>query len=306
MTVTGFDRQIGIAAALSAGIIWGFLGFFVREMDAMGMTPMQMTCMRYIVVTVAVGAFILMKDRGLFRTNRNSFAIFLVMGVVGAILNSTLYFSSMSYISLSLAAVLQCSTPFVVVILAIPILHERLTRTKMLAIVGSFIGCVLCTGVLTAEGPMDLFGIAIAAISCFCYSTYIIGSKIEAGKGTPLATILFYTSLICVIGLLPICDFPAAVSLTINDPSLFALIVGSGLLVTLLPFLLFNYSLTKIEAGEASIYSFVEPMVATIAGLLFYNEVIDITTVAGIFLILVSLIFLNRRGGRRGQDPDPE
>jgi drug/metabolite transporter (DMT)-like permease len=304
--MTSYSEQLGALAALSAGIIWGLLGLFVRELDAMGITPMQMTCMRYMIVLLAVFLFILFKGRSMFRTNWNSFAVFLVMGVVGTILNSVCYFSSMSMISLSLAAVLQYDAPFLVILLSVPILHEKLTKRKMIAVIGAFTGCVLCTGVLTAEGPFDLWGIFLGAFSGFCFCLYTIGSKVESSKGTPLPTILFYTSLICVVGLAPVCDLPTAIDMTIHDPTLLALIVGTGVFVTLLPFVLFNWSMEKIEAGKASVITYIEVVAATVVGLLYYNEAIGLESVAGILLILVSLILINTRSKTADADSKDE
>jgi drug/metabolite transporter (DMT)-like permease len=293
------SEHLGSLAALGAGIIWGLLGFFVRELDAMGITPMQMTCMRYIIMTICVTAFILYKDRGLFVIGRRWLMVFLVMGIVGTILNSVCYFSSMSMISLSLAAVLQYDAPFIVILLSVPILKERLTTRKLLAVVIAFTGCVLCTGVFTAEGPLDLWGIFIAAFSGFCFSLYTIGSKVVSSEGCSVPTVLFYTSLICVLGLAPFCDLPSALELTFSDPAILALIVGTGFFVTLLPFVLFNYSLEKIEAGKASIITYVETIAATVVGFLVYNETIGIESAIGILLILIALIMINRRSPDR-------
>ena len=288
-------EHLGILAALSAGIIWGLLGLFVRGLDEMGITPMQMTCMRYIIVTVILAVYILSKDRTLFRTDLNCFTLFLLMGIVGTILNSVCYFSSMSMISLSLAAVLQYVAPFVVILLSVPILQERLTKKKILAVTLAFIGCVLCTGILTAPGEMDIVGILLGAFSGVCFAVYTVGSKVAYSQGCTVTTVLFYTSLICVVGLAPFCDLPSAISLTLSDTTVLALIVGTGIFVTLLPFVLFNYSLKKIEAGKASIITYVEPLAATVVGFIVYDEGITVGSVIGIALIFAGLVIINRR-----------
>ena len=288
-------EHLGILAALSAGIIGGWLGLFVRGLDEMGITPMQMTCMRYIIVTVILAVYILAKDRTLFRTDLNCFTLFLLMGIVGTILNSVCYFSSMSMISLSLAAVLQYVAPFVVILLSVPILQERLTKKKILAVTLAFIGCVLCTGILTAPGEMDIVGILLGAFSGVCFAVYTVGSKVAYSQGCTVTTVLFYTSLICVVGLAPFCDLPSALSLTLSDTTILALIVGTGIFVTLLPFVLFNYSLKKIEAGKASIITYVEPLAATVVGFIVYDEGITVGSVIGIALIFAGLVIINRR-----------
>lgn len=264
----------GTAAAFSAAAVWGLLGFFVRELGALGITPMQMTCMRYLIAGVFFGIYMLIKGRGLFRIDRPSLLILLVMGVVGTVVNSVTYFESMSRISLSLASVLQYDAPFFVIFLSAPLLKERLTRTKMMGAVIAFIGCILCTGTLTSESHADLMGIFLAAFSGFCFAIYIVCSKIASGRGCHVTTIMFYTSLITVIALLPFCGIADVFPVMVGDLRAVLLMLGLGIVVTLVPFFLLNYSLERIEAGRSSIISYIEPLAATVMGFAVYGETV--------------------------------
>lgn len=290
-----YSEHAGILAALAAGVIWGFLGLFVRTSDEMGITPIQLTCLRYILITVVIGSYILITRHGGLRLDRRALAIILVMGVIGTILNSVTYLESMTLISLSLSSVLQYIAPFCVILISAPLLHERITRTKAIAVIGAFIGCVLCTGVLTDPGSLDPWGIFLAALSGFCFSIYTVGSKMLSVHGLSVSTVLFYTSLICCVGLAPFCDLPSAFGLMASSVEVLLLVIGMGVFVTLLPFVLFNYSLTKIEAGKASILTYAEPLTATVIGLVIYSEGVRIDSAIGIVLILLALIIVNRK-----------
>ena len=48
------DRNLGIAAAFIAGITWGFLGLLARGLNDYGISSVQITCLRYIVVSVVL------------------------------------------------------------------------------------------------------------------------------------------------------------------------------------------------------------------------------------------------------------
>lgn len=295
-----YSEHIGVIAALSAGIIWGFLGFFVRGANDLGISPFQLTCLRYIMITAIIGVYILIKDRSLFRIDRRTAAILLVMGVIGTILNSATYLHSMTLISLSLSSVLQYIAPFFVILLSIPILKEDLTRNKAVAVVVAFIGCILCTGVLTDPGSLNMYGIFLGALSGFCFSVYTVGSKVLTRDGYGVATILFYTSLICCVGLAPFSDLPEAVEIMCLSSDALLLVIGMGLFVTLLPFVLFNYSMTKIEAGKASVLTYAEPLAATVIGLVVYNEAVTIGSIIGMAMIFAALVVINRRTGPAG------
>ena len=293
--MTSYSEHLGILAALSAGIVWGLLGFFVRTSDNLGISPMQLTCLRYIMIFAIVCVYIMVRNMKLFKVDRRTVFILLLMGLIGTILNSVTYLESMTLISLSLSSVLQYVAPFFVILISVPLLKEKLTLNKILAVIGAFVGSILCTGVLTDPGSMNLWGIFLAALSGFCFSVYTVGSKILSKDGYSVSTVLLYTSLICWVGLAPFCDLPGAFDLMIHSTDALLIVIGMGLFVTLLPFVLFNYSLTKIEAGKASILTYAEPLAATVIGLIIYGEGVGIDTATGITLILLALIVINRK-----------
>ena len=288
-----YSEHLGIIAALSAGMIWGFIGIFVRVADDLGIAPVQLTCLRYMMIAVVAGAYILIKDRSLLRIDRRAAAAIAVMGVVGTLLNSATYLQSMTMVSLSLASVLQYTAPFFVILLSVPILKEGLTRNKAVAVAVAFTGCVLCA--VADMGPMNLLGIALGAFSGICFSIYTIEAKVVSKGGYGASTVFFYTSLICCVGLAPFSDLPAAVGIMASSTDALLVVVGMGLFITLLPFLLFYYSLTKIEAGKASILTYAEPLAATVYGALLYGEEVTVGMAVGIAMIFAALMIVNRR-----------
>ncbi len=287
-------ESAGALAALAAGIIWGFLGPFVRGCASIGITPMQMTCLRYVIVALILAPIMWHRFRGKPLPSRKSAAFLIVMAVIGISANSTLYFESMTRISLSMSTVLQYLAPFIVVALSVPLFGEKLTKTKVSAIIVAFTGCVLCANLISDPGSMDPIGIACGAVSGFCFAAYTICSKELSGNGVTAAEILFYGSIIAIASLAPFCGLPSAVSAMSADLWNLALIAALGIFMTLLPFALFNWSLKKIEAGKTSVITFAEPLTATVLGLLLYGERITPETAIGLAMILIALALIGR------------
>lgn len=288
------DRNLGIAAALIAGITWGFLGLFVRGLNDHGITAIQITCLRYIVVSIVLGIFLFVFEKEKLRIDRRTLIVVLIIGIVGTALNSTCYFGAMSRISLSLSTVLQYIAPFIVVMASVPLFGERMTSLKMVAVVVAFIGCVLCTGVIGDPGNMDIIGLILGAASGLFFAIYTLGSKDLSRHSVSPVTILFYTSLVCCLVLMPFCDIPEVAVAVSSDIGLLVLVIATGLLMTLLPFGLYNYAVGKIEVGMASIITYVEPMAATVVGFVFYSEAVSLESVIGIAVILVAVMLVNR------------
>ena len=292
MRTTG--EHTGALAALAAGIIWGFLGPFVRGCAEIGITPMQMTCLRYMVVALILVPFFVRTARGKPLPDRRSAALLVLMAIVGISANSTLYFESMMLVSLSMSTVLQYLAPFIVVALSVPVFGEKLTETKAAAAAVAFAGCVLCTDLISDPGSMDPVGIACGAASGFCFATYTMCSKKLSEKGISETEILFYGSLIAIASLSPFCGLPAAASVLSADIWNLALIAALGVFMTLLPFALFNWSLKKTDAGKTSVITFAEPMTATVLGLALYGEQVTAETAIGLAMILAALVLIGR------------
>lgn len=69
--------------------------------------------------------------------------------------------------------------------------------------------------------------------------------------------------------------------------------IGLGLISTLMPFILYTSGLKYVEAGKASVLAFAEPMVAAAAGIVIFNEELNIKNVCGILLIFFAIVLLN-------------
>jgi len=295
--VMKYGEHLGALAALSAGILWGFLGIFVRDLTAAGFTPPQLTCLRYIVVAVFFLAIIMYEDRDQLHVGPRMLAVLAIVGIVGAAMNSSAYFGSMEYISLSLSTILQYIAPFLVILMSVPLFHERITPVKGAAVVIAFSGCVLCTGVLTSPSEMNLTGIGLGVASGFFFATYTVCSKKASNCGVTVNTIMLYGSVFCVLVLIPFCGIGDALALTFANTHNMLMVLGLGVLMTILPFGLYNLALSLIDTGKVVIITYVEPVAATLVGLALYNEGVSLATVLGIVMILFSLILVNRKKG---------
>ena len=131
---------------------------------------------------------------------------------------------------------------------------------------------------------------------------YTIFSKLALKKYHPF-TLTFYTFAVAGICLIPFCDLPhmADVAVNVNDALIWMLALG--LLITTLPYFLYNFGLRGLDAGVASVIAFLEPMVATIAGFFLYSEEPTIYNYLGIILILAAVILLNIGLNKEDENP---
>ena len=132
------------------------------------------------------------------------------------------------------------------------------------------------------------------------YGLYSILGTIALRRYSPY-TVTAYTFLFAAAGSWVICNpgdmiskFSAA-----PDPAFLLLFCCLTALVTaVIPFLAYTLGLQTVEASKAGIIATVEPMVATLIGIVFFSEPITLLSGLGILLILGAVILLNWKSGQ--------
>jgi len=282
-----FTMLIIIAAAL-----WGTMGVFTRPLASMGLGSVEIILARYAITIAAMFVIILICGRKYFKIELKDIWMFIGTGLCSMMVFNILYCMAQQELSLSLAAILLYTSPCFVMIFSVIFLKESLTRQKLIALMTAFAGCILCSGVIGAVSDFNLYGMMLGLGSGVSFSLYTVISKVALRKYHPY-TIAFYTFLIAGICILPISDFGSLASVVQSNPDAVWYMLGLGLIVTVIPYFVYNIGLKGIDAGKASVISFVEPMVGTILGFVVYAECPTALSIFGIILIFVSLVLLS-------------
>ncbi len=276
--------------------LWGAIGLFTRPLYDSGLSPLQITLTRCAVTLVFMTITIFVLDRKMFRIDPKDIWMFIGTGLFSIVFFNVMYFTSQQMVSLSTASVLLYTAPSFVMIMSMILFKEKLTKNKLLALALAFVGCAFTTGL--GFGDMNI-GVLYGILAGFGYSLYSIFGKYALEK-YGLLTILFYTFLIAAVCLIPFADVPYIVS-SMGDTDVLLLVIGLGLLCTVLPYYFYTVGLNGMDAGKASIIAFVEPMVATVLSIIVGDE-FGWMNALGIALILGSVILLNMRSKESVQD----
>ena len=291
-------RALSVAAIVIGASFWGVIGVFSRELNDRGLDSLQVTEVRCIVTAVALALILLIYDKKLLKIDPKDIWMFFGTGVIGIISFNVLYFEAAEIVTLSMTSVLLYTAPFFVVILSAIIFREKLTGQKGLSLVFAFAGCLLISGVIGSEQGFNAEGFLLGLGSGVGYALYTIFSKFALKKYHPF-TLTFYTFFVAGICLIPFCNIPYMADVAINVDGALMWMLALGLLITTLPYFLYNFGLKGLDAGVASVMAFIEPMVATIAGFVIYNEAPTVFNLLGIAMILTAVILLNIQLGNR-------
>lgn len=210
------------------------------------------------------------------------------LGVAG---NFAFYFMSISEGSVAVAATLMYCAPVFVYLVSFALKLERPTIFKWAAIAMVMLGVVLLTRIYEiGVGGITLLGVGAGLLSGLFYAVFIFGFKFAEPHGSPQAILVIaFAELVCILIWPGDLDQTVAVLSTPNWP-LFGLlgVVGAGL-----SFILYIIGLKKTTPVVASILAMVEPVTASLFGVVVLNEYLVGLQIFGMGLILVTVTALS-------------
>jgi drug/metabolite transporter (DMT)-like permease len=280
--------QKAIAALIIANIVWG------------GASPIFKIALDNIpLFTLAfwrffLGAFILLAIFGKRVTCGHTLIkedgrILLFAAMCGISINIIFYFLGLQRTLAINAPVIASSGPIFTMLIAISFLHEKFSKRKLIGILLGSIGIliIILEPLLVTGIDMSILGNMFLLIATFgAIGQTIFGRKILPKYDTLVIT--FYSFLIGSITFLPFAFFEYYYT-----PSLYATLNWQGYLglfygavfSSALAYSLFDFGLSKIGATEASIFSYIIPVVGTIISYFILHEPITTPFLIGSIFI---------------------
>ena len=286
-------NALGPALIILAGIFWGSMGIFVRKLNAYGFDSIQIVSIRLTLAALVFSVILLFQDPCGFRIRPGDLPLFLGLGWLSILFFTVCYFTAITMMSLSTAAILLYTSPIWIMLMSILFFREKLTLRKILALLLAFGGCILVSGI--SGGGLTVAGLLFGLGSGIGYGLYSILGSVALRRYTPY-TVTTYTFVIAAIGSWMICRPAELLSKAAAAPSPFGLFLFcclTAIVTAVIPFLAYTLGLRTVEASKAGILATVEPMVATLFGVLVFSEPLTLSSGLGVLLILVAVVFLN-------------
>jgi len=297
-----FQKREFIATVfvISAAFCWGLIGYFSRPISGKYFSSVQLSMLRSLITLVVLCLIIFLFDKEKFKVKIRDFWIFIASGVFSIAFFNICYFISIEKNTLSLAAILLYTAPSFVMIMSYFIFKEKITKQKWIALILSFLGLFFAVGILGGEIQTSILGLLVGLGSGFGYALYSIFSRIALKKYHCL-TVTIYTFLIATICLIPFSEPYQIIETIAQQPKTIFNLLALGIVSTLMPFLLYTKGLENLEVGKASLLTFVEPVVATLVGVIAFKEKMTIFNISGIILIISSIMILNIKPNVKGR-----
>ncbi|MBR6488257.1 MAG: EamA family transporter [Clostridiales bacterium] len=290
---------LGDILIIIAGLFWGSMGIFVRHLNGLGFTSIQVACVRLVTAGILFSLILLIKDPKGFKIKAKDIPLFLALGLVSILFFTCCYFTAIRLMTMSTAAILLYTSPIWVMVLSVIFLKEKITSRKIIALILAFAGCVLVSGF---GGKVTLIGILVGLGSGLGYGLYSIFGTFALKNYQPL-TVTCYTFLIAGLGSVfvsnPV-DLISKIQAAGSLPKLLGFILLTAVITAVIPFLLYTLGLNKTTASKAAVLATVEPAAATLFGFFVMKESIGPVAVCGILLVFSAITVLSIRSGKEG------
>lgn len=280
-----------MAAILAAAALWGVIGLWNRRLMAAGLSPLSIVVVRNLGGMIMLVLFFLFRDRSVFRVERRHLKYFFGTGVVSVVFFTVCYFSCQKLCSLAAASILLYTAPSFVVLLSALLWKEPVTRKKLLALFLTLIGCACVCGVFSGGLSVTVPGILLGLGSGFFYALYSIFGRYALAHYPPL-TVTVWTFLFAgpaSLVLLRPAELGAAFA---GTPGVWGTALALAVFSTAAPYILYTWGLARTEPGRASILASLEPVVASLTGVLVFGEPMGPLTALGILCVLAGVYIL--------------
>lgn len=289
-----------IAALLLLSVLWGY-NWVVMKLALDHIGPFQFGALRTFLAALLLLAILPLQGKSLRPRHLGQLVLIGILqtsGFTGLIIWALVSGGA------GKVAVLTYTMPFWVMVLAWPLLGERIRGLQWVAAAASVTGLTLILEPWRFSGNQFSNMLAVAAGVSWALAV-ILAKKLH--HRAPDMDLLSFTAWQMLLGSLPI----VAVALVLPAPPidwtgyLVGAVVYNVIACNALAWLLWLYALKRMQAGVASMITLLAPVIGVLAAWLQLAEVPTRLEIVGMLLIAVALALIAWRGIRRHEEVDP-
>jgi drug/metabolite transporter (DMT)-like permease len=278
-------------------VLWGG-SFFFNRIALFELPPLTIVCAR-----VGLGALVLIlaaRAMGLSLPRRPSaWAALAGMGFLNNVVPFSLIVWSQQHITSGLASILNATTPlFTVVVAHLATTDDKLTRGRVVGLLGGFAGVVIMIGpdLLRQIGTAVMAQLAMLVASLFYAFSGVYGRRFAGEPAVTVAAGQLTTAALMLLPLVLLVDRPW--TLPPPSPAALASIVGLAVLSTALGYLIYFRILARAGATNLLLVTFLIPVSAIGLGVGVLGETLAPRQLVGMLVIGLGLAAIDGRPAR--------
>lgn len=277
-------KKKGYFFAVVSAVSYGLIPVFVIPVKESGFSLDKTLFYRFFISAMFLLAYLIRKKESLKVTPKD-FLIMLILGLFYA-LSSEFLFLGYDYLSPGIASTILFVYPVIVALVMMVFFKETISKATVLSLILTILG-VFVLSLKDATFSINFIGLSIALLSALFYALYIIiinkANVSFSGMKITFYSLLF-SSLYYFIKVLWSQDGLAIDLYTLGNFTLFAFITTVVSISTLV------YAIQMIGSTPTSIMGALEPVVAVLVSVLFFQEQFTIGLFLGVMFIVIGVI----------------
>ena len=274
----------GILFALGAGIFFGLIGPITKNAYNLGAGVALAIFLRYLVASIVISPSII-KQKNLLSVYKNNLKYFLLIAS-GSILLTIGLLLSVKYIDVSLAIIVFCTYPIIVLIVSIFINKEKIPLSIKILFFTTFLGLFLSLS--PSFESLNLIGVFFALVASFGAATMIVINQKMAGKKLSPIQINIFINFVNTIFFFIVFIIFFKIDFNIGWDVLGVLLIPS--LSYAVAIYLQLLAIPRIGQTKTALFLYLEPITGIFGAVIILNEVLNNTQIFGTIIVILSLV----------------
>lgn len=291
-------RAKAIFALALVCFFWGTTWLASKE-GVKHMPALQLAGIRQLIGGLCYVLFFLYK--GAKWPRRDEWGIILVLSFLNFVMSNGLSTWAVKFISAGLGSIIGAIFPLWLVIIGLFIAKSKIPTRAILGVVLGFAGiCIIFYEHLGDFINRDFsFGIILSLIATWTWAFGTIYTKKHATGFNPyfslgLQMLISGIALVVITALTNTAKVPSAVSLSSIPWQSWTAIAYLVIFGSIISFIAYLYALQNLPTEQASLYAYINPMVAVILGALIFHEKLTVFITVGGLATLFGVYLVNK------------
>lgn len=288
-------KKKGLLYAILASVLWAIVNPVIKTGLSYDMTPMNFAGLRFTSVGIILLAYTWHK--GMWEEVRKNSKLFTLLTLVNIFLGYAAFYIGVNLVDGAISSIIMGTTPFVNIILShIMTKHDKLNKHKVISILISLVGLLMIIGV-KSEG-YSINGIGLIGIGLLFMNIIFQGySAIKVAEYKANIDPVFLNAVQMFFGGFLLYVTGVAIEgykQFIGKPMGFYLSLGTLVFVSVFAFSFWFIALQdkNTKVSEVNMCRLINPILgAILSWIMLPDEVPTFNTVAGMIIIVFSLVF---------------
>jgi drug/metabolite transporter (DMT)-like permease len=242
---------------------------------------------RLVIGSIFLVGVLLVRNKGFLAGQSRQTLLYLLLAGLALGGNWLFLYEAYTQIGVSLATLTCYCGPVIVMLLSVPLFHERITLIKVAGMVAVILGMIFVNGVDVQHHGLS-WGLVSGILSALCFAALVIVNKKVQGVDGLESTLCQLIIGAIMVSVVTWNMHPVVAAL--SGESIVAILI-LGILNTGIGCYFYFSSIQHLPAQTVSICGYMEPFSALVFAAIFLGEVLTLMQIVGAVLLLGGIVF---------------